>query len=418
MVRSLTRTKDWMKVVGAVVVVSLLAACGGGGGGSGSSQSGNAPAPNVPNSVAVTVDQGVSRFANIPTVSVTVCAPGTSTCQTIDHVLLDTKSFGLRLVAASLGSLASSLPGLPSGSGQLAQCTIFADGFTWGTIRTADVKIGGEQASGIPIQMVGDLPVATTPAQNCTDRTANSENTASDLGANGILGVGVAPIDCGAACAAPISAANPSTYFTCPAGTATNNCQRASAPVAQQVANPVARFASNNNGLVIQLPTVPDGGTASATGTLTFGVNTQANNTLPSSVTTFATDPAGDLDNSSFNGVNGVSAFFDTGSNGLFFTDGSLAQCGSEAPQFYCPATTQTRSATLKGQNSTSATVSFQVANADSLFNSGNFAFSNLAGQNGSATSLDLGLPFFYGRTVYQGLDLTSTGGNAPFIGF
>ncbi len=416
----ITRMTNWMKALGLAAVVSLVAGCGGGGGSDGGNSGPSAanPPANGSNSVAMTVDTGVSNFANIPTVSVTVCAPGSTACQTIDHVLVDTKSFGLRILNTSLGSVLPGLPTFPSGSGQLAECTIFASGFTWGTIRSADVKIGGETASNIPIQVIGDLPAASTPAQNCTDRTAIPENTASELGANGILGVGVAPVDCGSSCAAPISAANPSTYFTCPNGTTANNCQRASAPLAQQAANPVAHFAGDNNGVILQFPSIPAGGAPSVTGMLTFGINTQANNALPGSVTVFATSAAGDLNNSSFNGVSGIDVFLDSGSNGLFFTDNSLTVCGSEAPQFYCPATMQTRSATLQGVNAAAATVSFNVANADTLFNSGNFAFNNLGGQSGSATILDLGLPFFYGRTVFNGIDQTATGGQAPFIAF
>jgi hypothetical protein len=32
--------------------------------------------------------------------------------------------------------------------------------------------------------------------------------------------------------------------------------------------------------------------------------------------------------------------------------------------------------------------------------------------------AVDLGLPFFFGRYVYYGMDQTSTGGAAPFVAF
>jgi Protein of unknown function (DUF3443) len=70
--------------------------------------------------------------------------------------------------------------------GQLAECTQFADGFTWGTVRIADVKIGGGTASGIPIQVAG-LADSTVPANGCIN--GSSETTSRQLGANGILGV-------------------------------------------------------------------------------------------------------------------------------------------------------------------------------------------------------------------------------------
>ena len=50
-------------------------------------------------------------------------------------------------------------------------------------------------------------------------------------------------------------------------------------PLAQQVVNPVTKFAVNNNGVIVQLPPVTTSA-ASATGTLVFGIGTQSNNTL------------------------------------------------------------------------------------------------------------------------------------------
>jgi hypothetical protein len=411
-----------LKTAAAALAVSLIVAACGGGGGSSSNTSQSTPASPPPagsNQVSAVINQGVSSVPNIPTVTVTVCAPGSTTaCQTISNVLLDTKSFGLRVLNASLGSVGPSLPTLPSGSGNLAECAIFADGFTWGSVRSADVHIAGETASSIPVQVIGDLSDATIPSDNCTDRVpvSKAEDTASALNANGILGIGVALNDCGSACAAAISASNPSTYFSCPAGTTTANCTRVPVAVAQQVANPVARFAADNNGVIVQFPAVPNGGSPTATGLVTFGINTQADNAMPATVTNLPSDQAGDLENSTFNGVNNVDAFLDTGSNGLFFT-ASLPTCGTSAPDFYCPTSIQTFSATLLGAGTTPAAVSFMADNANNLFNSGNFALANLAGTNPNA-SLDLGLPFYFGRTVYHGFDLSATGGQAPFIAF
>jgi hypothetical protein len=413
----------WLKAAAAALAVSLIVAgCGGGGGSDNSNNNQNSPASPAPaggNQVSAVLNQGVSGVPNIPTVTVTVCAPGSaSACQTINNVLLDTKSFGLRVANSALGSTAASLPTLASGSGTLAQCALFAQSFTWGTIRTADVHIGGETASNIPVQVVGDLPDATIPSDNCTDRVplANAEDTANTLNANGILGIGVAITDCGTACGAAMSASNPSTYFSCPPNTTTANCTRVPVGVAQQVTNPVARFAADNNGVIVQFPAVPDGGSKTATGLVTFGINTQPNNAMPGTVTTIASDQAGDLRHSTFSGLTNVDAFLDTGSNGMFFGPG-LTACGSNAPDFYCPTSKQTLSATLQGESATTLAVSFFADNAISLFNSGNFALPNLTGTATNGT-LDLGLPFYFGRTVYHGLDLSASGGQAPFIAF
>ncbi len=83
---------------------------------------------------------------------------------------------------------------------------------------------------------------------------------------------------------------------------------------------------------------------------------------------------------------------------------------------FYCPSSTDSLSATIEGYSgSPTYNNSFSVGNADSLFNSGNSAFNNIAG---NATGMfNWGLPFFYGRTVYVGLDgTTATINSTPNI--
>ncbi|MFM0722575.1 DUF3443 domain-containing protein [Paraburkholderia strydomiana] len=426
--------KGWLQAALAVALLATLAACGGGGDGdSGSSGSGNSssllnggslpPSPSqqpigatAANTTPITVGQGTNGVINIPTVSVKICAPGsTSNCQTINNIQLDTGSFGLRVVGSQLNaSVLGALPVSSVNGAQLAECATFADGYTWGTVRTATIAIGGETTTAaIPLQIIGDKDASTVPSRGCGNGSA--ENTVGDLGANGILGIGTAPFDCGATCADPTTAATYSNYFACPGGT---SCTRTAVPLTQQVANPVANFAVNNNGVIVQMPPVPDAGAPSANGTLVFGVGTQANNAL-AATQVFTTDAFGDMNDSTFNGTT-VQAFLDSGSNGYFFTDSSLALCGSNFSGFYCPNSAQTRSITLVGLNKTTASVSIGIVSAATLFGNGNnnYAFNNLAGQIGGSTSFDLGLPFFYGRHVYYGIDRTLSGGQAPYVAF
>ena len=427
--------KGWLQAALAVALVATLAACGGGGD-SGSSNSNNnssnilnggslPPSPtqqpiasNAANTVPITVGKGLSGVTNIPAVSVTICAPGsTSNCQTINNVQLDTGSFGLRVVSSALNaSLLNAMPISTVGSSgaQLAECATFADGYTWGSVRTATVTIGGETTtSAIPMQIIGDKDASTVPTRGCGNGSA--ENTVSDLGANGILGVGTALTDCGATCVDPATAANYSNYFACPGGT---SCTRTAVPLAQQIANPVANFPVDNNGVIVQMPPLPDAGAASSNGTLVFGVGTQSNNALAASQI-FTTDAYGDLNNSTFNGTT-VQAFLDSGSNAYFFTDSSLTLCGSNFSGFYCPSSAQTRSITLVGLNKVTTNASIGIVSAATLFgnSNNNYAFNNLAGQIGGSSSFDLGLPFFYGRHVYYGIDRTATGGQSPYVAF
>jgi uncharacterized protein DUF3443 len=89
---------------------------GGSSGGSGSSSGGtggdggptyDGAVPTGNNVAPLVVDNGppaAGGSIDVPFVSVTVCIPGTSTCQTIDHVSVDTGSSGLRIIASVLQS--------------------------------------------------------------------------------------------------------------------------------------------------------------------------------------------------------------------------------------------------------------------------------------------------------------------------
>lgn len=398
------------------MIALALAACGGGSGGGSadetSSQSStpqsSTPQPAASNAVTVTIATGVQALANMPTVSVSICVPGTSSCQTVDNIQVDTESFGLRVLASALpSSIADALPAGSASGGTLAECVDFADGYMWGSVRTAGLKIGGEMATAVPIQIVGDASVSTVP-QACQNLGV-AQQTQSDIGANGILGIGVALNDCGEDCMLNAAA---SIYYSCPGGT---NCSRTTVPAAQQVANPVARFVADNNGVILQLPTVPADGAASVNGTLIFGIGTQSNNAL-SAAQRFDAGPTGDFA-ATVNGQN-VVTFLDSGSNGLYFNDGSVAQCGGDFAGFYCPASPLSFGVALTGADGSTGSVNFGLANAESLYSTGNLAFDNLGGTFGSAAVLDLGLPFFYGKTVFYGFDLSASGGSTPYVAF
>src|ERR1700722_13206759 len=132
----------------------LLAACGGGSGGGSDSDSsstvggsgGSLYAAGGANVVAITVGpgpSGVSTF-NIPYTSVPVCINGTSSCVTIDHVLVDTGSTGLRVMASVLAGLTLTQQVDPNNSTHvIAECLPFADGYAWGVVATAAISIGG-----------------------------------------------------------------------------------------------------------------------------------------------------------------------------------------------------------------------------------------------------------------------------------
>lgn len=398
-----------------VATVCVLCGCGGGGSG------GSTPtAPTTPSTTAsganvatITIGPGplvngvATMSPNIPFVTVTVCAPSTSTCAQIDHVQLDTGSAGLRLISAS-ALTALGLPAQPApGGGTLGECAQFADGTTWGAVRLADVRIAGEVASGIPIEIVGDASVPSIPA-SCTSLGAQKQTVAA-LGANGILGIGTLANDCGQACAQQAL----SVYYAC-----TASCTATSLPVASQVPNPVARFAGDNNGSIVQLPALPAGGSASAQGSLIFGIGTQSNNAV-SGVTVYTTSSDGRF-TVTYNGTTLRQSLVDSGSNGLFFPDTTITACAasSNANGFFCPATTTPVTATITATNGASTTVSLPIANAQTLFASGNLAYDDIGGPF-AGTTFDFGLPFFYGRSVYTAIaGATTPAGAGPYVAF
>ncbi|AJK44721.1 DUF3443 domain-containing protein [Burkholderia plantarii] len=414
----------WLGALSLVAITAMLVACGGGGddsssaGGSGQSTVGSNGSSSGSGSgstssgsgdtgsngqVPIVVNAGVQNVINMPSVSVKVCAPGTATCQTIDNVLLDTASYGLRLVGTAVSGVLGNLPAqTASNGGALAECGQFVSSFTWGSVRQADVTIGGLTASALPVQIIGDLATSSVPT-SCSNG-GTSANTVEALGANGILGVGQAPFDCGISC---VSSTTFSNYYSCPSG---GTCAATTVALNAQVANPVARLPSNNNGVSVQL-NAPSGGTA--TGVLTLGVPSA----LPSGVTRLTTTTAGDL-TGTFQGRAISTAFFDTGSNAYFFdsTGGASLPTCSRNTSFYCPTTNVNLTATLT-DGSNNLSLAFTIANAQTLFNTGAFAIANLGGPFGQSSTLDFGLPHFFGRTVYFGIDQRSIGGTqTPFV--
>jgi hypothetical protein len=418
----------------AVMVVLLLglATCGGdeyprfpiAGGTSGSTVptggvGGSYEPVTGPNVVEVVVDPGPQNigYTNGLFATVTLCEPGTANCQTIDHLLVDTGSVGVRVLESLLRI---PLPDATDASGQtLAGCAPFVDGTAWGPLKKADVQIGGELASGLTVHLIGEG--AYLMPNDCTGTAITDLQT---LGTHGILGVGLYREDCGPACAlAARSPSNPGVYYTCSG--ASSGCAVASVPLAAQVTNPVAAFPVDNNGVIIRLPGIPAAGVRSVVGQMVFGIGTQDNNGLGSAALV-ALDLYGYSETAFPVGGPSYASIVDSGSNGLFFLDAAtskLSQCTGGLQDFYCPSSTTNLGATLAGPTG-DARVEFTVANASRLSGSA-YAFSNLAGPmpgfplDLTLPGFDWGLPFFFGRAVFTAIEDQSTpAGLGPYLAF
>ncbi len=416
---------------------------------SGSTQTVSLTATGLSNTVPVTVGFGpkgntgnvATNYYNGIFTTVTVCQPGTTNCVDIPNVLVDTGSIGLRILSTQLTGL--TLPQINDGQGNdLYECVQYGDlSFTWGPVQSATVQIGGETASqipgtsansGVPIQIISAPGTGiAVPNIACATGGGPSDNTVQVLGANGILGIGNFINDCGSDCAsaATASSVSPYPYWLC---SATGVCQSAIVSEQSQLWNPVSAFSSTNtNGVMIQLPAIPAAGQETVSGTLTFGIDTQTNNAIPDTATIYELDQTGSFASTVFGGVTYTSAgFLDSGTDALYVSDHttltsvtgiSTVDCTDNL--FYCPSSPLSINLTNSGANGTSGTVTLNIANADLLFSSNpNFAaFNNLGSDSGTSPATDffqLGLPFFFGRTVFIGIEGASIGGTTYTNGF
>ena len=362
-----------------MLAVLVLTACGGGGGSKSTPATTQTPPPGLAaNQISITVEQNtdpgitISTF-NQPYATITLCN-AVGACQSITHVLVDTGSYGLRLPAAAV---TVALPVQTDGNGNpLAECTSFLSGYMWGSVRTATLKLGGEVASNIPVQITDDPNFSALLPSTCAGTGTDLGNEAS-LGANGILGIGLFIND-------------DQFYYSC----SSTSCSNYPLVSSQQVSNPVANFLTDNNGVIISLPNISNAGAVSAVGALTFGINTQANNTINGFA--FLAAVSSGINSSNISAVVGsetstLTTFLDSGSNFTSFK-ASIPTNGS----YYTPPSLETLNVSLGVPVAYTGTIGvIDLSTLSSAYN----AFNDIASQDTSG-SIDLGLPFFFGKSV------------------
>lgn len=427
-----------LRVVAAVSSLALAACSGGGenssqGGNSigwnatpdwigkpdGSGSSGNSgagiPSGDKSNTVPIHVDNSMGSI-NMLSATITVCVPGTQSanqCTTIDRMLVDTGSVGVRIMASALPALGASLPTQvgavddASGVAPIAECMPFGSGTTWGSVKRADIKIGSRTASNIPIQLIGDG--AYTLPSDCVAHGGPDLSTADKLGANGILGIGYGTYDSKGA----LTTALPGNYYYC---TGTNACFNTRMLMTKEVVNPVAAFPSDNNGTIIRLPKLPVGGQASVTGELVFGIGTQSNNALPSNINVLRLDEYGEF-TTRYQGQGFNWSAIDSGTNGFAFQDDSIPTTSS----WYTPSTALNLAATMEANSGkgTPINIAFTIDDAFRMSANGNAGYDNVGWYQSNSKMFMWGLPFFYGRSVYTTVGNGTIGTqNGPFVAF
>jgi hypothetical protein len=398
--------------------------------------------PTVVNTATVTLDSGPAALHtgtgaydafNEPYVTVTICAPNSTTnCQTIDHVILDTGSVGLRIIQPVLNAnLLAALPTENETNGNaVGECYQYVNSYAFGSVRTADFAIAGEKVAAMPLQLIGDTGRFATVPSSCSSGGGDPILTVKDFGANGIIGVGTTATDCGSYCASGGSSG--AIYYDCPTAGCQNTIARASTASApfQQLPNPVAAFATDNNGTIITLPAVPQAGVPTLTGTVIFGIGTQSDNSLTAGVvlplTTSSSRIGAGLLTATYKGTTLTQSFLDSGSNEYFFIDTVLAACTeSDLIAFYCPPTPTQLSPTLTGTDGTTTSGAFTLYSPLNVSGSSNVAPG--LGINPTlvtpplpfANSFDFGIPFFFGKTVYTAIEGRAAGGRqGPYNAF
>ena len=431
----------------AIATLALLAACGGGGGDGdtaanpSASTPAPAPTPALTNVATVTVDDGPTelgvdpggyRAANIPYVDVTICVPGTTTCQTIDHVQVDTGSVGLRIVREAIGaSLAAALPQQRSASGNpVGECYGFVSGYVFGSVRGADVQIGGARAANIPIHVIADGGVFATVPQSCSSGGGDRLATIKDLGAKGILGIGSTATDCGPFCTTA-GGSGAAVYYDCAqsgCGAVIARAANRTAPF-EQLPHFAAALATDNNGTLLDIPAAGAGGARTLSGRLYFGIGTQTNNQLAGARILTLSETQSDFGNGYltvvYQGRTLPLSFVDSGSNGYIFGDDGIANC-TRTPAFYCPPSPLALAASLRGQNGAVADGGFTLQNAQTLFDTENAALPGLGIDPNAASGLqpipnsfDYGFPFFIGRRVFTAIEGSIAAGTpGPYVAF
>jgi hypothetical protein len=379
---------------------------------------------------------GVDGYENEPCISVTICTPGTSTCQTIDNILVDTGSYGLKIFK-SLITIPLTQVTVNSGASGLASCTGYLDGSGhWGQVVKADVKLGNKTTT-----TSGGISIVTLDSTyaNPAGCSSTPDTSPSDAGFNGIIGVGSFVEDCSIGYGGSNGCV--STYTNVGSGIANGktgkywactgmNCQKTAVDAVDQVSNPVAMMpAGYNNGLVMKLPSVGTTGAGAAYGYLILGIGNETNNT-PSTVTVFPVENDATFV-TTYRSSDYEYAFIDSGTNfnGFPRSSGFNTLCSSSS-DFYCPSTETSITATMKSGSVTQA-ITFKVGNMVTLAsaNPRSMVFNNIAfdtydmGNSVSNIPFDWGLPFFLGRSVYVGIKgksatLNSTTVSGPFWAF
>ena len=336
--------------------------------------------PNVLPLVMRTPHGGFNRMV----ASVTVCEPGTERCATVDDVMVDTGSTGLRLEASAMPTWLR-LPAFPGPGGRpLAECLRFVHDTAWGPLYRADVRLGGLTAKGLPLQVIDDQGGLQPQACPRSDVRPTS---------NGTLGIGHHLYDCQGTCGQRADA--PGVFVR--DGAEWSPSEGAIEP-AYRLPNPVSYLPGHDNGIVIELPASPAGGAREVAGTLTFGVDAVAGDGA-GTARILHLDAAGRF-TTVLDGRSYPASYIDSGTETYILRDDSLPRCRTMA-WAYCVEPRRTLDAEMVGIDGKRIPTRFGVGNYQGVRERHAGASDDVAeAAEAQSTAFVWGAPFFLGRRV------------------
>ncbi len=401
--------KILIKYTSLCLLFTIIISCNNGG-----SSTANTAHDNV---TSIIVDSGYNESgSNIPYVTVTICKPGTLQCQVLDHVILDTGSTGFKIDQSQL--TLNDLPIITYSDLPLYECALYGAGYLFGSLAYADIKLSGETAINIPIEIINDGSQDGVPT-SCSNGVSFVDLSA--LGAKAIIGINV------------ISNPN-NTYF--PLVYTSSNQESYSLiadpntiPVKLNV-NPIAAFIADNNGAILQLPFVDNTSNTPIDGTLTFGLNTQADNIVSESIYKLLGSPNQIDYIGAFIADSGelvTQAIFDSGTPVLAFYSTVINQCpeSGDMAGYYCPDNGVQLWTSILTNYSSGVVVPINELIESYAFSEKFSVVPFLGYMMDASENLTIyGLPAFFGRSIYLGFEGNSTDrvntplGMAPAWGF
>jgi len=344
--------------------------------------------------------------------TVVICNSNQTNCTSITDLRVDTQTSGIHIFQDALPStLYTSLQNISTTNGNLGNCFNYEGYSYWGNVFQAIVLLNGQKAS-VPIQIIDNTKTHPTTSEStnlCTSLT-NTPTNSSKAHYQGIFGIGPKQQDCGSSCVSTPSI----YYYSCPNGLAQSiaTCTQTTVPLNQQITNPIAELAENNNGVILQLPQVPSAGVPSVEGSIILGIDTETNNAstgtqyIPTNTdTSISVSSQGQSYSAMINAAASAFTFPST------ITTGTVNQI-----TYYCPTTAQNFTSMIYGSQNIPLT--FSIGNATSLLGHSSYVFAEL-GIPSSQNTIIYGIPFFFGKSVFVGFENRSSSlGQGPYYAF